>query len=33
MDIEFTIHTDATEIGWGATDGKNPKDGKWIEEK
>ena len=32
-DIDFTIHTDASEIGWGATDGNNPTGGKWIEEK
>ena len=32
-DIEFTIHADASEIGWEATDGKNPTGGKWIEEK
>ena len=32
-DIDFTIHTDASEIGWGATDGNNPTSGKWIKEK
>ena len=32
-DIGFTIRTDASEIGWGATDGNNTKRDKWIEEK
>ena len=32
-DIDCTIHGDATEIDWGATDGNNPTGGKWIEEK
>ena len=31
--IDFTIHTDASEIGWGETDGNNPTGGKWIREK
>ena len=32
LDIDFTIHTDTSEIGWGATDGNNPTSDKWIEE-
>ena len=31
--IDLAIHTDASEIGWGATDGNNPSGGKWIREK
>ena len=31
--IDFTIHTDASEIDWGETDGNNPTGGKWIREK
>ena len=33
LDIDFTIHTDASETGWRATDGNNSTGGKWIEEK
>ena len=32
-DIDITIHTDASKIGWGETDGNNPTDDKLIEEK
>ena len=31
-DIHFTIHTGASEIGLGSTDGNNPTGGKWIAE-
>ena len=32
-DIDFTIHTDASKISMGATDGNSPTNDKWIEEK
>ena len=32
-DTDFTIHTDASDTGWWATDDNNTKGGKWLEEK
>ena len=29
--VDFVIHTDASQTGWGATDGNNPTGGKWLE--
>ena len=28
--VDFAIHTDASQTGWGATDGNNPTGGKWL---
>ena len=29
--LDFVIHTDASQTGWGATDGNNPTGGTWLE--
>ena len=29
--VDFVIHTDASQTGWGATDGNNPTGGTWLE--
>ena len=29
-DVDIVIHTDASESGWGATDGINPVGGPWL---
>ena len=29
--VDFVIHTDASQTGWGATDANNPTGGKWLE--
>ena len=29
--VDFVIHTDASQTGWGATDVNNPTGGKWLE--
>ena len=29
--VDFVIHTDASQTGWGAIDGNNPTGGKWLE--
>ena len=28
---DFVIHTNASQTGWGATDGNDPTGGKWLE--
>ena len=28
-DIDCVIHTDASNLGWGATNGKTPTGGRW----
>ena len=29
--VDFVIHTNASQTGWGATDRNNPTGGKWLE--
>eukprot|EP00794_Sanderia_malayensis_P010499 gene10499-11598_t len=29
-DVDIVIYTDASELGWGATDGVNPTGGQWL---
>ena len=29
--VDFVIHTDASQTGWGATDGNNPTGEEWLE--